>query len=126
MIINIVAIVLIAGFFITSSDSGSLVIDSLTSGGKIDAPVGQRIFWAVTEGTVAAVLLIGGGLEALQTATIVTGLPFALILLVMCYSLYKGLKEDYIKLEKKKSEKQMDDYEGVVKDIVERRNKKES
>ncbi|HBT11063.1 MAG TPA: choline transporter, partial [Leeuwenhoekiella sp.] len=55
---------------------------------------------------VAAVLLIGGGLEALQTATIVTGLPFAIILLIMCYSLYKGLREDLQKLEKKKSEKQ--------------------
>ncbi len=125
MVINIVAVILIAGFFITSSDSGSLVVDSLTSGGKIDAPVGQRIFWAVTEGAVAAVLLIGGGLEALQTATIVTGLPFAIILLIMCYSLYKGLKEDLQKLEKKKSEKQMDDYEEVVKEIVERRNKKD-
>ncbi|MEC8883587.1 MAG: BCCT family transporter [Bacteroidota bacterium] len=125
MIINIVAVILIAGFFITSSDSGSLVVDSLTSGGKIEAPVGQRIFWAVTEGTVAAVLLIGGGLEALQTATIVTGLPFAIILLIMCYSLYKGLREDLQKLEKKKSEKQMDDYEEVVKEIVARRNKTE-
>ncbi|MFD2826636.1 BCCT family transporter [Leeuwenhoekiella polynyae] len=125
MVINVVAVILIAGFFITSSDSGSLVVDSLTSGGKIEAPVGQRIFWAVTEGTVAAVLLFGGGLEALQTATIVTGLPFAIILLIMCYSLYKGLKEDYEKMEKKKSEKQMDDYEDVVKEIVARRNKKD-
>ena len=123
MIINVVAVILIAGFFITSSDSGSLVIDSLTSGGKIEAPVGQRIFWAVTEGTVAAVLLIGGGLEALQTATIVTGLPFAVILIIMCYSLYKGLKEDYDKMQKKKTQKQMDDYEDVVKEIVQRRNK---
>ena len=122
MVINIVAILLIAGFFITSSDSGSLVIDSLTSGGKIDAPVGQRIFWAVTEGTVAAVLLIGGGLQALQTATIVTGLPFALILLVMCYSLYKGLKEDMKKMEEKKSEKQMENYEEIVSEIVNKRN----
>ncbi|SDS12233.1 BCCT family transporter [Christiangramia echinicola] len=122
MVINIVAILLIAGFFITSSDSGSLVIDSLTSGGKIDAPVGQRIFWAVTEGTVAAVLLIGGGLQALQTATIVTGLPFAVILLVMCYSLYKGLKEDTKRMEEKKSEKQMENYEEIVSEIVNKRN----
>ena len=120
-IINIVAVLLIAGFFITSSDSGSLVIDSLTSGGKIDAPVGQRIFWAVTEGTVAAVLLIGGGLQALQTATIVTGLPFALILMVMCYSLYKGLSEDQRKLEEKRSEKQLENYEEIVSEIVNRR-----
>lgn len=123
MVINIVAILLIAGFFITSSDSGSLVVDSLTSGGKIDAPVGQRIFWAVTEGTVAAVLLLGGGLQALQTATIITGLPFAVILLIMCYSLYKGLKEDLRKLEEKKSEKQMENYEEIVQEIVSKRKK---
>ena len=126
MIINVVAVLLIAGFFITSSDSGSLVIDSLTSGGKIDAPVGQRIFWAVTEGTVAAVLLIGGGLQALQTATIVTGLPFAVILMVMCYSLYKGLKEDLKKMEEKKSEKQMENYEEIVSEIVNKRNFQET
>ncbi|WP_295179088.1 BCCT family transporter [uncultured Christiangramia sp.] len=124
MVINVVAILLIAGFFITSSDSGSLVIDSLTTGGKIDAPVGQRIFWAVTEGAVAAVLLIGGGLQALQTASIVTGLPFAIILMVMCYSLYKGLKEDHEQIEEKKSEKQMKNYEEIVSEIVQKRNVK--
>ncbi len=122
MVINVVAVILIAGFFITSSDSGSLVIDSLTSGGKIDAPKGQRIFWAVTEGTVAAVLLIGGGLQALQTATIVTGLPFAFILLIMCYSLYKGLKEDHVELQDKKEQKEMENYEEIVNDIVKKRN----
>lgn len=126
MVINVVAVFLIAGFFITSSDSGSLVIDSLTSGGKIDAPVGQRIFWAVTEGTVAAVLLIGGGLQALQTATIVTGLPFAVILLVMCYSLHKGLREDLKKLDEKKSQKQKENYEEIVSEIVNKRNVKTS
>ena len=122
MVINVVAVILIAGFFITSSDSGSLVIDSLTSGGKIDAPKGQRIFWAVTEGTVAAVLLIGGGLQALQTATIVTGLPFAVILLIMCYSLYKGLKEDLVEMQDKKEQKEMENYEDIVNDIVKKRN----
>ena len=122
IVINIVAVLLIAGFFITSSDSGSLVIDSLTSGGKIDAPVGQRIFWAVTEGAVAATLLLGGGLQALQTATIVTGLPFAIILLIMCYSLYKGLKEDLKKLDEKKDQKQMENYEEIVSEIVKKRN----
>lgn len=130
-VINVIAVLLIAGFFITSSDSGSLVVDSLTSGGKIDSPVGQRIFWAVTEGTVAAVLLIGGGLQALQTATIVTGLPFAVILMVMCYSLYKGLNEDQRKIEEKNSEKQLENYEEIVSEIVNRRksstsNKNES
>lgn len=94
-ILSIIAIILVVVFFVTSSDSGSLVIDHLTSGGKLDSPVPQRIFWAVTEGVVAAVLLIGGGLTALQTASITTGLPFVLVLLFMCYALYRGLSEEH-------------------------------
>jgi choline/glycine/proline betaine transport protein len=125
-ILNIIAIILIAGFFITSSDSGSLVVDNLTSGGKIDAPVGQRIFWALAEGGVAAVLLIGGGLQALQTATIVTGLPFAIILIVMCFSLYKGLSEDLKKQKKRESQKELENYEEIVSDIVNKRNSKQN
>ncbi len=121
-ILNIIAIILIAGFFVTSSDSGSLVVDNLTSGGKIDAPVGQRIFWAIAEGGVAAVLLIGGGLQALQTATIVTGLPFAVILIIMCFSLYKGLSEDLQKLKKRESQKELENYEEIVSAIVKKRN----
>lgn len=121
IVLNLIAVLLIAGFFVTSSDSGSLVIDSLTSGGKIDAPVGQRIFWALTEGAVAAVLLIGGGLQALQTASIVTGLPFAFILLFMCYSLYKGLDEDLKKIKQKESQKELENYEEIVANIVKKR-----
>ena len=98
-ITSFVGIVLVVVFFVTSSDSGSLVVDNLTSGGKLDSPVPQRVFWAVTEGVVAAVLLLGGGLQALQTASIATGLPFALVLLVMCYSLYKGLNQELEMLE---------------------------
>ncbi|MCK0157661.1 BCCT family transporter [Cellulophaga sp. F20128] len=124
-ILNIIAVILIAGFFITSSDSGSLVVDNLTSGGKLDAPVGQRIFWALAEGSVAAVLLLGGGLQALQTATIVTGLPFAVILIIMCFSLYKGLKEDLRKLKKRESQKELENYEEIVSTIVKKRNMNE-
>ncbi len=90
---SMLAIVVVITFFVTSSDSGSLVIDIITAGGNPDPPVLQRLFWATMEGVVAAVLLIGGGLVALQTAAITTGLPFALILLGMCYSLHKGLAE---------------------------------
>nr|WP_313684074.1 BCCT family transporter [Halobellus sp. DFY28] len=93
------ATLLIITFFVTSSDSGSLVIDHLTSGGKHDVPKTQRIFWAVTEGAVAAVLLYGGGLGALQTAAITTGLPFAVILCLMCYTVYLGLDNEYQILE---------------------------
>lgn len=124
--LNVIGVILIAGFFVTSSDSGSLVVDSLTSGGKIDAPVGQRIFWAIAEGAIAAVLLIGGGLQALQTASIVTGLPFAFILLFMCYSLYKGLKEDLQKLKEKESQKELDNYQEIVSDIVKKRNSRKT
>ena len=121
-VLNIIAIILIAGFFVTSSDSGSLVVDNLTSGGKLDAPVGQRIFWALAEGGIAAVLLIGGGLQALQTATIVTGLPFAIILIIMCFSLYKGLREDLKKLKKRETQKELENYEEIVSAIVKKRS----
>jgi BCCT family betaine/carnitine transporter len=81
-------------FFITSSDSGSLVIDSITAGGKFDAPVPQRVFWASMEGLIAGALLFGGGADALgavQAAAITVGLPFTAILLAMCVALYVGL-----------------------------------
>ena len=91
---SVAATLVIITFFVTSSDSGSLVIDMLASGGNPDPPVGQRVFWAVSEGAVAAVLLLAGGLGALQTASITTGLPFTAILLLMCLSLYKGLSSE--------------------------------
>lgn len=91
---SFVAIMLLIIFFVTSSDSGSLVIDSITAGGKLHAPVPQRIFWATMEGLIAIVLLIGGGsaaLSSLQAGAVTAGLPFALVLLVCCFSLYRGL-----------------------------------
>ncbi len=94
-LLALVGVILVTVFFITSSDSGSLVVDHLTSGGKLDSPVPQRVFWAIMEGVIAATLLVGGGLIALQTASIITGLPFALILLLIVYSLYAGFKEEY-------------------------------
>ena len=87
-------IAVIIAFFVTSSDSASLVVDIITAGGRTDPPTVQRVFWAVTEGVVAAVLLIGGGLGALQTGVIITGLPFAVVLLLLGYSLLRGLRED--------------------------------
>lgn len=99
---SVLAVILVASFFITSSDSGSMVVDSLTSGGKLNAPAGQKIFWASIEGLIAIILLIGGGLTALQTATIITGLPFAILILIMCYSLYRTLDKDYKKETTKK------------------------
>lgn len=93
-ITSILAIALVLVFFVTSSDSGSLVIDSITAGGKVDVPVPQRIFWAALEGLIAGVLLYVGGkdaLQALQAGAITTGLPFTVVLLLICISLYKGL-----------------------------------
>ena len=96
-ITSFVAIVLVLVFFITSSDSGSLVIDAITAGGKVDAPVVQRIFWVMIEGVVAAALLFGGGadaLTALQAAAITVGLPFTVVLILMCLCLYLGLAHE--------------------------------
>lgn len=91
---SFIGIVLVIVFFVTSSDSGSLVIDTITAGGKLDAPVAQRVFWAVFEGLVAIVLLLAGGLAALQAAAITTGIPFAIVLLVMCFCIWKGLHQE--------------------------------
>ncbi len=87
--------VVIAGiiFFVTSSDSGSLVIDFITSGGREKTTVWLRIFWALAEGLVAATLVYGGGLIALQTGSLVTGLPVCILMLVLCYSILKALRK---------------------------------
>ncbi|WP_375177749.1 BCCT family transporter, partial [Marinobacter mobilis] len=94
---SLVGIFLVLVFFVTSSDSGSLVIDSITAGGKTDAPTVQRIFWAVMEGAIAAALIFGGGddaLGAIQATAIAAGLPFTAILLVMTWGLLKGLSHE--------------------------------
>ena len=93
---SILGIFLVIVFFITSSDSGSLVIDTITAGGKTDAPVAQRVFWGTFEGIVAATLLLVGGataLTALQAMSVSTGVPFTIVLLAMCVSLYIGLRQ---------------------------------
>lgn len=105
---GLLATLLVITFFVTSSDSGSLVIDHLTSGGKHDVPRTQRIFWAVTEGVVAAVLLAGGGLQALRTASVSTGLPFAVILLLMCYTVYLGLDHEHEILQSEEFREQIE------------------
>jgi BCCT family betaine/carnitine transporter len=90
-ITSFIGVVLVIVFFVTSSDSGSLVIDTITAGGKVNAPVSQRVFWCTFEGLVAIALLLGGGLGALQAAAVSTGFPFAVILLLACFALFKGL-----------------------------------
>ena len=94
---NLVAplcLVLITIFFVTSSDSGSLVIDTITAGGKMDAPVAQRVFWCTFEGLVAIALLLGGGLNALQGAAVSMGIPFTLVVLAMCWCLFLALRAE--------------------------------
>jgi BCCT family betaine/carnitine transporter len=93
-ITSFLGIVLVIVFFVTSSDSGSLVIDTITAGGKIDAPKPQRVFWGVIEGAIAIALLLGGGLGALQAMAVSTGLPFTLVLLVGCYAIVQGLMSE--------------------------------
>ena len=93
-ITSFIAIILVVVFFVTSSDSGSLVIDIIAAGGKVDAPVPQRVFWAVFEGLVAIALILGGGLVALQAMAVSTGLPFTLVLLASTVAIIKGLMSE--------------------------------
>ncbi|GEN25704.1 BCCT family transporter [Halomonas cupida] len=89
-----IAIILALIFFVTSSDSGSLVVDTITAGGKTDAPRPQRLFWVMIEGLIAIVLLIGGGLSALQAGVTATGIPFSIVMLVMCYTIVRALHSE--------------------------------
>lgn len=93
-ITSTLAVVLVGIFFVTSADSGSLVVDALASGGRDDTPVWQRIYWCVVQGTVAALLLLAGGLVGLQTMTLIAALPFAIILLLLAFGLLRGMQAD--------------------------------
>ena len=93
-VVSMVAVLLIVTFFVTSSDSGSLVIDTITSGDNKDSATWQRLFWAVSQGIVASVLLVGGGLAALQAATLSSALPIAFIMILMCLGLARKLKTE--------------------------------
>ena len=91
------AAIVVAVFFVTSSDSASFVVDMLTAGGHPNPPVWQRVFWATAEGACAAVLLYAGGrqaLKALQAAVVTIGLPFCLVLILIALSLIVALRRD--------------------------------
>ena len=92
--VSAVSVLLITIFFVTSADSGSLVMDTITAGGKMDAPVRQRVFWCLLAGLAAMALMLGGGMESLRALTLAVGLPFAVVLLCMCAGLVKGLREE--------------------------------
>jgi choline/glycine/proline betaine transport protein len=95
-ITSLLATLLIVTFFVTSADSGALVISIIASGGSEEPPVWQRVFWALTAGVIAAVLLIAGGLQSLQTAAIAGALPFAIIMVVLCYGLLRALQNERV------------------------------
>lgn len=94
-IVSTISVVLIVIFFVTSADSGALVMDIITAGGKMDAPVQQRVFWCLLAGFVAVALMLGGGMTSLQALTISIGLPFGVVLLIMCFGLLKGLRAEH-------------------------------
>jgi len=93
-ITSFIAIILVVVFFVTSSDSGSLVIDVISAGGKVEAPTPQRVFWCVFEGLVAIALILGGGLVALQAMSVSTGFPFTFVLLAASFAVIKGLMSE--------------------------------
>ena len=96
--LTLVIVVMIMSWFVTSSDSASFVIDMLTAGGDTNPPKIQRLFWALSQGVIAAVLLVAGGLSALQAVAIIAGFPFAIVVFVMMYCLWRGLTRDRLTL----------------------------
>ena len=98
-VLSFIAVLMVIVFFVTSCDSGAMVVDMLCSHGRNDTPVWQRIYWAVGVGVVSAVLLYAGGLGALQTMTIAAALPFAIVLLIAMFGLLKALRVEGFKRE---------------------------
>src|SRR5690625_581306 len=93
-ILSVIAIILVAIFFITSSDSGSLVVDMLASGGHPNPPMWSRVLWAILEGAIAIALLVAGGLDALQAGSLMTALPFSIVLILICVSTLKAFGKE--------------------------------
>lgn len=98
LISKILATVLVILFFVTSADSGALVTDYLTAKSE-DSPAWQRLFWVTLMASLAIILLLVGGLSALQTATMISALPFTMIMLLLCYGLLKALRVDVLKAQ---------------------------
>ncbi|TCO77165.1 BCCT family transporter [Chromatocurvus halotolerans] len=91
---SLLGVVLVIIFFVTSMDSGSLIVDTMTAGGKIETPVGQRIFWCIFLGLLGVSLMLGGGLSSLQALALASAFPFAAIMLLMVVSLHRGLRAE--------------------------------
>ena len=120
IVLKSLGVILICSFIITSADSGALVVDSITSGGKLKTPKFQRVIWAVSIGVIASVLMYGGGLNALQTVVTISGLPFAILLVMMSFSLYKGMNEDYKKAEREEKLIERETYRKSILQLVNR------
>lgn len=117
-VLSVIAIILVTIFFVTSSDSGSLVIDMLASGGDPDPPTWSRVMWAVLEGVVAVALLLAGGLAALQTGAIITALPFSVIMVGMCFATYKALSQEHrVRLRAERRQRREELARAVHRDV---------
>jgi len=92
-----IAIIMVVIFFVTSADSGALVVNMLCSNGRDDTPMWQRMYWVIGIGLIAVILLLVGGLGALQTMTIASAMPFSIVLLMTTYGLIKALRVDIAK-----------------------------
>ncbi|WGH82959.1 BCCT family transporter [Auritidibacter ignavus] len=110
MLFSIIGIVLVAIFFVTSSDSGSLVMDMLSSGGHPNPPIWSRVLFSTAAGALAIGLMIAGGLESLQAAALATALPFSVVLLFMCWSMLRCLRADYARVERSKMDDQYHEF----------------
>ncbi len=119
LVLKVLGMILICSFIITSADSGALVVDGITSGGKRKTPAIQRIIWVSLAGVIAATLLTGGGLGTLQAAVTISGLPFAILLLMMCVSLYMGIKEDFQVTERRSKLNPDESYRNALKRVLE-------
>lgn len=126
IVLKSLGVILICSFIITSADSGALVVDSITSGGKLKTPRYQRVIWAVATGIIAAVLMYGGGLNALQTVVTISGLPFAILLVMMCFSLYRGVSEDYEKSARKDKLLERESYRKNILQLVNEERKEKN
>jgi choline/glycine/proline betaine transport protein len=129
-VLSFLSVLMIVIFFVTSCDSGAMVVDMLCSHGSNDTPLWQRVYWAVGIGVVAAILLLAGGLNALQTMTIASALPFAIVLLVAIVGLIKALRIEGFKQESQlitamphSGNESNDGWQGRLKNIVDFPNK---
>jgi len=126
IVLKSLGVILISSFIITSADSGALVVDSITSSGSPKTRPMQRVIWAIATGLIAAVLMYGGGLDALQTVVTISGLPFAILLVLMCFSLFRGINEDYQKSKRKDKLLERETYRKNILDLVNQERKEKN